>query len=98
MTWPTPIWTTKSPRPTEESNLAPAVSTSITGLLGSPIVLLGQMKYAGGDYILVALVVGLAGVLQPTGVLNGDSLTCPSLRTGALLKYGLLNTHCDCKM
>ncbi len=45
--------------------------------------------------VLVALVVGLAGVLQPASVLDDDGLALLGLNTGALLDKSLGNTHFD---
>lgn len=78
MTRPTPIWVTKSPRPTEESNLGGKESAD---------VLQRQQIFGnstGSIDILAALVVRLAGVLDETSVLDGDSLALLGLSTGAL--------------
>lgn len=45
--------------------------------------------------VLLALVLGLVGVLEPAGVLNGDSLAVLGNGAGALLDDGLGNTHAD---
>lgn len=45
--------------------------------------------------VLVALVVGLVGVLEVAGVLDGDRLANLGDRAVALLKNGLGDTHCD---
>lgn len=82
ITWPTPIWTVKSPRPTEESNLLRVSDHA-------------QKRLDRSDCVLVALVVGLGGVLEPASVLNGDALANLSDGAGALLDDGLGNTHDD---
>lgn len=48
-----------------------------------------------GQYSLIALVVGLASVLEPAGILNGDGLARGGLGTSALLNDGLGNAHCE---
>lgn len=60
MTLPTPIWVTKAPRPTDESNLGATLSATA----------LWNQSREGSD-LLAALGVGLGWVLQPTSVLNG---------------------------
>lgn len=45
-------------------------------------------------YSLVSLVAGLASVLEPAGVLDGDGLAGSGLGTGALLMSSLGYTHC----
>jgi hypothetical protein len=42
---------------------------------------------------LFALVVGLAGILQPAGIHDSDGLAGGGLRAGALLQNGLGDTH-----
>lgn len=59
MTCPTPILTSKSPRPTEESNLR---------LFSIEY----RMEDLAGRNALLALAIGSAGVLEPAGVLHGD--------------------------
>lgn len=44
-------------------------------------------------HLLVALVVGLRGILEPASVLNGDGLAGDRLGTGALLDNGLCDSH-----
>jgi hypothetical protein len=81
MTWPTPILTTKSPRPTEESNLE-----------GKNV---RCDRYEGvGENILRALVIRLRGVLEPAGVLHGDGLALGRAGAAALSDDGLLDSHC----
>ena len=46
-------------------------------------------------HLLVALVVGLGGVLEPACVLNGNGLARGRLGAGTLLDDGLGNTHDD---
>lgn len=43
--------------------------------------------------ILLSLVVGLGGILEPASVLNGDGLALDRNGTGALLDDGLLDAH-----
>lgn len=85
MTWPVPILTGKvpSPRPTEESNLQKSE------LQSSHVV-------AANSYLLQALVVGLAGVLEPASVDHGDVVAGLWLVGAVALGQDLLgNTHVD---
>lgn len=92
MTLPTPILVTKSPRPTELSNLGRGGKTieSASNKLKQTRICLRVVC------ILVALVVGLGGVLEEASVLNGDSLAGLGLSAGTLLVRGLGDTHCNC--
>jgi hypothetical protein len=49
----------------------------------------------GDDNLLVTLVIGLGCILQPTGILDGDSLAILGLGASARLKGGLGDGH-DC--
>lgn len=83
MTWPTPIWTTKSPRP---------------GLSDSSNLVKGQRKRQSGSVKrdeLGALVARLGGVLEETLVVNGDGLAGGRHGAAALGDSGLGDTHCD---
>lgn len=89
MTWPVPILTTKSPRPTEESNLF-TITSPVSRFVGN-----GLPHRPEVDHLLVALVPGLGGVLEPAGVLDGDGLAFDGDGAGALRESGLGNTHDD---
>jgi len=67
MTFPTPMATTKAPRPTEESNLESA--TSVSGLRGTA----GKHPKTSVD-LLVPLVVGLGWVFDEASVLDGNCI------------------------
>ncbi len=43
--------------------------------------------------LLIALVLGLSSILDPTGVLHGDDISGSGRGTGTLLENGLLDTH-----
>ena len=96
MTLPTPMAVTKSPRPTEESNLRrEGVSKRLAcgWLLGR----VGDLSIEEGSRwhvnLLGALVVRSAGVLQVAGVFNGDLVTDLGDGTIALLENSLGDTH-----
>lgn len=48
-----------------------------------------------GQFILVALVVWLGGVLDPASVVHGDGITLLRALASALLDRGLSDTHCE---
>lgn len=55
----------------------------------------GDAEAAGRGDSLLALVVGLGGVLEETGVLDGDRVALLGDGPGALLGDGLGDTHDD---
>lgn len=77
--------TTKGPRPTEESNL---VEESIVSKANA-----NDFPSIKASDLLLALAVRLGAVLEPSGVLNGDSLAGLGDGAGALVDNSLGNTH-----
>jgi hypothetical protein len=53
------------------------------------------LRQRNRNNVLVALVIGLVGVLEVAGVLDGDLLASLGDGAVALLKNGLGDTHCD---
>jgi hypothetical protein len=53
------------------------------------------MCRAGRFHVLIALVVGLRGVLEEAGVLNGNTVASLGLSARALLVRGLGDTHVE---
>lgn len=90
MTWPTPILVTKSPRPTELSNL---YSTSTTVSFDARTT--EELDKGHSECVLLALVVGLGGVLEEASVLDGYSLADLGLWAGALLVSSLGDAHVE---
>lgn len=95
MTWPVPMTVEKGPRPMEESNLAAGYSQlrgpgSLWHCATATV-----LRQRNSNHILLALVVGLGGVLEIAGVLDGDLLASLGEGAGALLENGFGDTHCD---
>ena len=86
ITSPLPILTTKSPRPTDESNLVPRVSSLAGTCLASRV---------GSDYGLGALVAGLARVLEIASIFDRNFLALGRTGASSLLGYSLGDAHGD---
>lgn len=71
---------TKSPRPTEESNLRAALVEAFK-------------RGTSVEFLLLALVLGLGGVLEPASVFDSNGLTGLGLVALTLLENCLGNTH-----
>ena len=80
MTWPTPIWTFKGPRPgdRELTNLVTRISDISSRAKSVPI-----FDIAANSLLALESLVGLLGIVQPAGVVDRD-LIARSGRVGAV--------------
>lgn len=84
MTWPTPILTSKSPRPTEESNLCSKARLAEC-----------RAGVRREKLVLGTLAVGLGRVLEPTSVLDDNSVAGGGRDAGAFLESSLVDAHLE---